>query len=92
VAVCPHADRYIAGTLQEFDTETLYRAGKAGVFPALKVHETTKDESLKNEIARYLRGHSGRFGDSHSISLEMHLAWTRLESEGIYPLMPLPHR
>jgi len=49
-----NANAYLNGSLAHFDTEILYRAGSAGVIPAIKVHESTYDEALKNRIAWYL--------------------------------------
>ena len=47
--------RYLNGTLSTYDMEIVRRAGDAGVLPALEVYEKTQDESVKTEIAAYLR-------------------------------------
>ena len=49
-----NADRYLSGTLSDFDVEILYQAGAAGVDPALKVYDQTGDEELKTEIKTYI--------------------------------------
>lgn len=49
-----NADRYLSGTLQNFDAAILYRSGPAGVEPALKVYEKTGDPVLKDELKAYL--------------------------------------
>ncbi len=50
-----NTDRYLAGTLSNYDTALLYRAGPAGVSPAIEVFEQTDDMALKAEIGRYLK-------------------------------------
>jgi hypothetical protein len=49
-----NADRYIAGTLDNFDVQILYQSGSAGIDPALKVYAQTKDEGLKAELKAYI--------------------------------------
>ncbi len=49
-----NADRYLAGTLSEYDTSILYRSGPAGVVSAIEVYEATSDETLKSNIESYL--------------------------------------
>ncbi|WP_089610291.1 DUF4153 domain-containing protein [Dehalobacterium formicoaceticum] len=49
-----NADRYLSGTLQDFDAAILYRSGPAGVDPALKVYEKTDDPVLKDALKAYL--------------------------------------
>jgi len=49
-----NADRYLSGTLADFDVEILYQSGPAGVEPALKVHAQTKDQILKAELRNYI--------------------------------------
>jgi len=49
-----NADRYLSGTLREFDTEILRRAGNAGVIAAIDVYNNTNDEKLKDSITRIL--------------------------------------
>jgi hypothetical protein len=45
-----NANRYLAGTLEHFDVETVYRAGPAGVDAALKVYEQTNEPELKEYL------------------------------------------
>jgi hypothetical protein len=49
-----NTDRYLAGTLEQYDTEILCRAGPAGVLPALDVYHSTSDTALKDKLALYL--------------------------------------
>ncbi|MGI5887737.1 MAG: DUF4153 domain-containing protein [Syntrophomonadaceae bacterium] len=49
-----NADRYLAGTLENFDVEILYRSGPAGVDAALMVYEQTGDKALQDELKEYL--------------------------------------
>lgn len=49
-----NADRYLAGTLKGFDVEILYRAGAAGVDPAMKLYEEIDEEGLRGELKEYL--------------------------------------
>lgn len=47
-----NAKRYIEGTIEEFDTIVLWRAGIAGIPAALRVLEETEDPRLRYEISR----------------------------------------
>lgn len=49
-----NAERYLAGTLSNFDVEILYRSGPAGVAPALEVYGKTDDQALRSELQEYL--------------------------------------
>ena len=49
-----NADRYLSGTLENFDVEILYRSGPAGVDSALKVYEQTNDPVLQFKLKEYL--------------------------------------
>lgn len=49
-----NSDRYLNGTLSEYDTSILYRAESAGVLPALDVYGRTTDADVKANIERYL--------------------------------------
>ena len=49
-----NADRYLAGTLEDFDVEILYRSGPAGVDPALMVYEQSDDKALQFNLKEYL--------------------------------------
>ena len=74
IVVRYNSDRYIAGTLKEYDVEILYRAGAAGVLPAFKVMEQTTDPTLKHEINEYLIMQSYLTAESHRSSLESYRA------------------
>ncbi len=54
-----NTDRYLAGTLTDYDTALLYRAGPAGVIPAIEVYEATSDETLKTNVKSYLDAQKG---------------------------------
>lgn len=49
-----NAERYLSGTLDNFDVQILYQSGPAGVDPALKVYAQTGDEGLKAELKAYI--------------------------------------
>ncbi len=49
-----NADRYLAGTLQGFDVEILYRSGAAGVDTAMKLYDESDDKVLRGELKQYL--------------------------------------
>jgi len=49
-----NAARYLSGTLQSFDVSILHQSGPAGVEAALKVHERTTDEGLKQQLNEYI--------------------------------------
>lgn len=49
-----NAERYLSGTLAEFDVIVLYRAGPAGVNAALKLYELTDDIKLRESLNQYL--------------------------------------
>jgi len=54
-----NANRYLAGTLEEFDTTVLYRAGTAGISAAFLLYEQSDDRRLRQELYGYLT-HIGR--------------------------------
>jgi hypothetical protein len=54
-----NANRYLEGTLNNFDVEILYRAKSAGVPAALEVYNRTENKELKSEIETYLQYHQG---------------------------------
>jgi hypothetical protein len=49
-----NAERYLAGTLKNFDVDILYRSGTAGVDSALKVYTQSKDQVLQADLKNYL--------------------------------------
>jgi len=48
-----NAKRYLSGTLDEFDTTVLYRAGSAGLGAALLLYEQSDNRQLRVELDRY---------------------------------------
>ena len=74
--------RYLTGTLQNYDVDILYRSGRAGVLPAIKVYENTSNEQLKAEIGGYLEYYKANLQRRpfilgrgiHENSLETHIA------------------
>jgi len=76
-----NSNRYINGTLQEFDVEVLYRAGSAGIIPALNVLNQTDDQALKDEITRYLAFQTRNTSEPHTLSLESFLALQALNAK-----------
>ena len=49
-----NTDRYLGGTLQEYDPDILYRAGFAGVLPSIEVYKKTSDKQTREMVAQYL--------------------------------------
>jgi len=75
--------RYISGTLHGYDVDLLYRAGAAGVSPAIDVYHRTDDFVLKRRITQYLESQVPRVSeDYHKMNLETFLAQNRLAAEG----------
>jgi len=54
-----NANRYMSGTLQEFDMSIVRRAGAAGVLPAIEVHDWTQNEELRRDLQWYISAQSG---------------------------------
>jgi len=77
-----NTDRFMNGTLKEYDVDILYRAGRAGVIPALDVLEWTDDLQLKIEISQYLQLQEYFTEAAHRQSLESLTALDRLKKEG----------
>jgi len=48
-----NANRYLSGTLTEFDTIVLYRSGSAGLGAALLLYEQSDDQQLRAELDEY---------------------------------------
>jgi hypothetical protein len=69
-----NTNRFLGGTLQEYDVEVLYRAGKAGIIPALEVLNQTDDQELKEEINLYLTFRASHIREAHAQSIESFLA------------------
>jgi len=75
-----NSNRFINGTLQEYDVNILYRSGRAGVRPALDVFYHTTDMQLKHEISQYLSYQTFNYDMvfyndiSHRQSLELFLS------------------
>ncbi len=49
-----NADRFLAGTLETYDTAPLYEAGAAGVASAIRVYEAASEDAPRIDIANYL--------------------------------------
>jgi len=49
-----NADRYLSGTLDNFDVDILYQSGPAGIDSALKVYDRTGDRGLKEQLGNYI--------------------------------------
>jgi len=83
-----NANRYMSGTLEQFDVEIARRAGSAGVQPAINVYRWTQDESLQDEIRRYISGQMHTFNNEdriHISSFESIQAWNTAVRGG-FPL------
>ncbi|MCL2222832.1 MAG: DUF4173 domain-containing protein, partial [Oscillospiraceae bacterium] len=83
IVVRYNANRYLSGTLREFDTGIIFRADFAGIIPAINVYEHTHNEELREEIRSALQilwsnnNHHPRA--AHTASLESHRAIQSLE-------------
>lgn len=82
-----NADRYMSGTLHEFDVEIARRAGAAGVLPAIEVYEWTQNEALQQSLRWYITAHSGG-AVSHASSLESVRAQEAASARGFLPIAP----
>ena len=69
-----NTNRFLEGTLREYDVSVLYRAGNAGVQPALDVLEQTNDMKLSKDISHYINYQTNRILPSYRHSLESFLA------------------
>jgi len=74
-----NTDRFLNGTLQEYDMEILYRAGKAGILPALDVLDRTDDMQLRLDISQFLETWSFNITEPHRQSLESLIVQERLK-------------
>jgi len=79
LAVRYNTNRFMSGTLKEYDVEVLYRSGMAGVSPAYDVLGWTDDLTLRREIFEYLnyiraQPRLNYSGDAHRLSLDSYLA------------------
>ena len=83
-----NANRYMAGTLSEFDPEIARRSGPAGVLPALEVYNSTDNHVLRGHLRWYLSFHSSHWYDINRISFETNRA-VQATSE-LRPQAPLP--
>jgi len=82
-----NANRYMSGTLQEFDVEIARRAGFAGVLPAIEVYEWTQNEDLQNELRPYIIGRMSHFRRyrTNDLSVEAVRAWNASVAAGFLP-------
>ncbi len=71
-----NAERYLAGTLNHFDVEILYRSGPAGIDPALNVYSQTNDQELQAELKKYLQAQQQQ-GSLFIGQSEDNLQWLR---------------
>jgi hypothetical protein len=77
-----NTNRFLSGTLQEYDVEILYRAGKAGIIPALEVLNLTDDQTLKDEITLYLTFQASHTRELYTSSLELFSAQRAITADG----------
>jgi len=80
-----NTDRYLSGTLAEYDMEVLHRTGNAGVKPALEVYAATDDAQLKHDILWFLMHQQSYIAcrESHQASLESEQAGNALSQSGL---------
>lgn len=74
--------RYLAGTLSQYDTEVLRRAGTAGVASAAEVYQKAADPAVKSSVGAYLEDQSGfiRFNRAtYRDTLENERAWNAVK-------------
>ena len=92
IVVRYNANRYLAGTLSEFDSEIAWRAGFAGVIPAIEVYENTNNERLKWELRWFLSAHNTIRGGNrvHLISFEAQRAINAVNERRFLPPSPTP--
>lgn len=77
-----NTNRYLAGTLTDYDTSILYRAGPAGVVYAVEVYKTTADKTLKSEIKTYLLDQVDRisvYRGTFRNNLQNEQAWDKIK-------------
>ena len=79
-----NTDRFLNGTLRDYDVSILYRAGNAGVEPALDVYQTTTDEQLREDIRLFLQFQlqNGSIRN-HTMYFERYRAVQMIENQGI---------
>ena len=70
-----NTNRYLSGTLRNFDTEVLWRSGAAGVLPAIEVYNNSSlNENRRQQLRWYISSHYSLWGGSNRISLEFYRA------------------
>jgi hypothetical protein len=82
IVVRYNTDRYLGGTLSDYDDAILYRSGSAGVLPALEVYRAASDPALKKEIELYLnreKDNIARSKDTYRHTLQDARAWDALQ-------------
>jgi len=87
-----NANRYIAGTLQDFDVEIVRRAGAAGVAPAMTVFRHTDNTQLRADLAREFSFQDVGHNPSYRITLEMRRASRLLTENNFHRITPSPWR
>lgn len=68
-----NAERYLTGSLSDFDVEILRRSGPAGVDSALQVYAQTGDQALQTELQEYLlaqQRQAEKFSGQHQDNLQ----------------------
>ena len=85
-----NANRYLVGTLSDFDSEIAWRAGFAGVLPAIEVYNNTDNEQLRRELRWFLSAHNTIRGGNrnHLISFEGQRAVDAINEGGFLPPTP----
>gem|GEM_PF-853597 len=68
IVVRYNSERYMNGTLEDFDTDILYRSGDAGIASAYEVYQWTNDEPLRQDIARYFTQMNSRFNYTRELN------------------------
>jgi len=87
-----NAQRYQSGTLSSFDVEIAWRAGVAGVLPAIEVYNFTENEQLKEQLQIYLMWQNRRDAESNTTSFESARAWRAIKEDGFSRILPPPDR
>jgi hypothetical protein len=75
-----NTDRFLSGTLDQYDTDILYRSGPAGVPYALEVYETIPNSEFKQNLYHYLKSQkdstneiNGTYRDTYQTARAMEL-------------------
>ncbi len=77
-----NTDRYLSGTLSEYDTDILYRSGPAGVPYALEVYNAAAPGDLKDRLCVYLIAQQARadeYRGTYRDTLQNEQAWEKIK-------------